>query len=180
MAQADDASRRSRRGESAVPQLATFPSAPTHKHKQPRSSAVVNSMPNRYNCVMTHRQGNITAPMHLNIQDHEMATARAIADYGLDVEFVPQTKGNRTKSADFVAGGVLWEAKAPTSNSLRVVQKRLREALHQSRDLIFDSRRMKGLSNQAIFAEVSKWGNNLRSVRRLLYVDKSGRVTKIK
>lgn len=109
-----------------------------------------------------------------------MDTARAIADYGMDVVFVPRTKGKRAKSADFVADGVLWEVKSPTSSNLRVVQKRLREALHQSRDVIFDSRRMKRLSDKQIQAEVAKWGSSLRHVRRLLYVNRRGEVIKIK
>lgn len=126
------------------------------------------------------RQGTIIAPSNLNIQEHEMDTARSIADYGMNVEFVPRTKGNRAKSADFVADGVLWEVKAPTSDNLRVVQKRLREALHQSRDVIFDSRRMNRLTNKAIQAEVEKWAKNLTSLRRLLYVNRAGQVVKIK
>ncbi len=128
---------------------------------------------------MTAR-GKITAPLDLNIQGHELDTARAIADYGYDVEFVARVKGERVKSADFVADNVMWEVKSPTSNNLRVVQKRIREGLHQSRDLIFDSRRMKGLSNKQIYDEVRKWSFRLRSVRRMLYVDRSGEVIKIK
>lgn len=109
-----------------------------------------------------------------------MATARAIADYGIDIEFVARTKGNRAKSADFVADGVLWEVKSPTSDNLRVVQKRLREAIHQSKDVIFDSRRMRRLPNQQIQTEVEKWASCLTSIRRLLYVNRAGKVIKIK
>lgn len=129
---------------------------------------------------MTRSQGKIIAPSNLNIQAHEMDTARAIADFGMDVEFVPRKIGQRVKSADFVADGVLWEVKSPTSDNLRVVQKRLREAIHQSRDIIFDSRRMKRLSNKQIQTEVEKWTSNLHSVRRLLYVNRLGEVIKIK
>lgn len=109
-----------------------------------------------------------------------MAAARALADYGMDVEFVAQTKGPRAKSADFVAGGVLWEVKSPTSSNLRVVQKRIREALHQSRDIVFDSRRIKGHSNREIQCEVEKWTKSLPFVRRLLYIARDGRVIRIK
>lgn len=129
---------------------------------------------------MNDSQGHIKAPSDLNILPHEMATARAIADYGLDVEFVQKTQGARTKSADFVAGGVLWEVKSPTSDKLRVVEKHLRAAAHQSRDIIFDCRRMKKLREQAIYNEAVKWSGILTSVRRLLFVDRSGHVLKIK
>ncbi len=126
------------------------------------------------------RQGKIIAPLSVNVLPHEMDTARAIADYGYDVEFVPQAKGDRAKSADFVADGVLWEVKSPSSGKLKVVEKHLRSALHQSRDIVFDSRRMKGLSNDRILSEVAKWGASLHHIRRLLYVDKTGSVVKIK
>ncbi|WP_172135384.1 hypothetical protein [Adlercreutzia sp. ZJ473] len=129
---------------------------------------------------MEKRQGTITAPADLNIEEHEMNAARAIASSGIDVEFKPQSKGKRVKNADFIADGVLWEVKSPTSDNIRVVQKRIREAAHQSRDIIFDSRRMKGLSNKRIQDEVSKWAHNLHHVRRLLYINRVGEVIKIK
>ena len=70
---------------------------------------------NDYTVCMKNKQGTIVAPSNLNILPHEMATARALADVGMDVEFVSRTQGNRAKSADFIADGVLWEVKSPTS-----------------------------------------------------------------
>lgn len=129
---------------------------------------------------MTKRQGKIIASSYLNIQPHEIATARSIADIGYDVEFVPRKKGDKVKSADFVADGVLWEVKSPTSSQLRVAEKRLREAVHQSRDIVFDSRRMKHLSDKQIQNEVEKLCRILTSIRRLLYVNRNGEVVRIK
>lgn len=111
---------------------------------------------------------------------HEMATARALADAGYDVEFVHRTWGKRVTSADLVAGGVVWEAKSPSSGQLKVVEKHIRAALHQSRDVIFDCRRMKGLSDEVVEREVRKWTANLTHVRRMLYVNRRGEVVKIK
>ena len=70
--------------------------------------------------------------------------------------------------------------KSPTSANLRVVQKHLRAALHQSRDVIFDCRRMKGAREETVLKEVRKWAGSLASVRRLLFVDRSGGVLRIK
>ena len=130
--------------------------------------------------IMAKRQGNITAPSHLNIQPHEMATARSIADYGMNVEFRERIRGDGVKTPDFLAGGVFWEVKSPTSDKLKVIEKRLREAVHQSRDIIFDSRRMRRLSDKQIYGEVVKWARNLHHVRRLLYINRLGEVIKIK
>ena len=129
---------------------------------------------------MTMLQGTIIAPRHLNIQPHEIATARSIADYGMDVEFKERIRGKGVKTPDFVAGGVLWEVKSPTSGNIRVVEKRLRQAAHQSRDVIFDSRRMKKLADEQIENEVAKWAKQLHHIRRLLYVNRNGEVIKIK
>lgn len=109
-----------------------------------------------------------------------MATARAIADYGMNVEFRARIKGNGVKTPDFLARGVFWEVKSPTSDKLKVIEKRLREAVHQSRDIIFDSRRMRKLSDKQIHDEVVKWAHNLHHVRRLLYINRFGEVIKIK
>ena len=83
-------------------------------------------------------------------------------------------------SADLVADGVMWEAKAPSSGNIRVVQKHIRAALHQSRDVVFDSRRMKGLADEEIEREVRKWTASLTHVRRLLYVNRRGEVIRMK
>ena len=109
-----------------------------------------------------------------------MATARALADAGYDVEFIHRTWGKRVASADMVVDGVIWEVKSPTSGNIRVVQKHIRAALHQSRDVVFDSRRMKGHSDEVIEREVRKWVANLTYVRRMLYVNRHGEVVKIK
>lgn len=129
---------------------------------------------------MEKKQGTIKAPTGLNILPHEMATARALADAGYDVEFMHRTWGKRVTSADMVADGVIWEIKSPSSDKLKVVEKHIRAALHQSRDVVFDSRRMKGHSDEVIEREVRKWTASLTYVRRMLYVNRRGEVVKIK
>ncbi len=129
---------------------------------------------------MAKKTGAIVAPSRLNILPHEMDTARALADAGMDVEFMRRTWGDRVTSADFAADGVVWEVKAPSSGNLRVVEKHLRAALRQSRDIVFDARRMRGLPDSLIEGEVRKWAGSLTRIRRLLYVNKRGGVVRIK
>ena len=129
---------------------------------------------------MAKKQGTIIAPIELNVLPHEMATARALAAAGYDVEFIHRTWGKRVASADMVMDGVIWEIKSPSSDKLKVVEKHIRAALHQSRDVVFDSRRMKGHSDEAIEREVRKWTAKLAYVRRMLYVNRRGEVVRIK
>jgi len=73
-----------------------------------------------------------------------------------------------------------WEIKSPKSDKARVVEKTLRSALHQAHCVIFDARRMKRLPNVVIENEVRKWGAELRSLKRLIYINRSGEVIVIK
>ncbi len=61
----------------------SVPSERTQNTNVPQSTLDGSRIINR----MEKRQGTITAPVDLNIQPHEMAAARSIAAYGMDVEF---------------------------------------------------------------------------------------------
>lgn len=129
---------------------------------------------------MESRSGKIIIEPGVNVWPHEMATAKAFAEAGYTVEFIRRSEGHRVTTADVVINGVVWEIKSPESHQLKVVEKNIRLALHQSRDVIFDSRRMKKLDNDRIEREVRKWAAQLPSLRRLFYVNRRGEVVKIK
>ena len=129
---------------------------------------------------MPQQQGKIVIAPEVNIWPHELKTAEALAAAGYIVEFMRRSEGFRVTTADVVMNGVIWEMKSPESSQLKVIEKNIRHALHQSRDVIFDSRRMKKLDNERIEREVRKWANQLTSVRRLIYINRRGEVVKIK
>ena len=81
---------------------------------------------------MNDHRGRIIAPSNINIQEHEMDTARAIADLEHDVEFAHRNMGKRVTSADVVIHGILWEMKSPTSGSRKAIERNLRKAGRQS------------------------------------------------
>ncbi|MBQ9002875.1 MAG: hypothetical protein IJ087_13570 [Eggerthellaceae bacterium] len=129
---------------------------------------------------MSQQQGKIIIAPGVNVWPHEMKTAEALAAAGYIVEFMRRSEGFRVTTADVVINGVIWEMKSPESSQLKVIEKNIRHALHQSRDVIFDSRRMKKLGNERIEQEVRKWATQLTSVRRLIYINRRGEVVKIK
>ena len=96
------------------------------------------------------------------------------------IEFVPKNEGKRETSPDILMDEKLWEIKSPKFSNLKVVQKRIREALHQSENVVFDSRRMKKVPDNAIRREVEKWSHELRSLQSLIYVSKTGNVEVLK
>ena len=129
---------------------------------------------------MQKSRGNISVAPGANVWPHEMDTAKALADAGYSVEFVMRSEEQRAKSADALIDGELWEMKAPRSGKASAVDKNVRKALHQAKCIVFDSRRMKNMPDATVERELRKSVKVLRSVRRLLFVNRNGEVVDIK
>lgn len=99
---------------------------------------------------MKQPRGKIIIAPDLNVWPHEYETAKALAMAGMTVEFIRRSEEHRTTSADVIVNGLIWEIKAPESDKAKVIEKNLRKALHQSKNVIFDARRMKKLPDMVI------------------------------
>ncbi len=124
--------------------------------------------------------GNITIPADVDVWPHELKTAQALASAGHDVRFVRKSDEPHMRTADLLMDGITWEMKAPKSSQLSAVQRNLRRALGQSPNVVFDSRRLKGLPDAAVERELRKWAGELRSLRHLLFVNRHGKVIEIR
>ena len=129
---------------------------------------------------MLETRGEIIIGSGINVWPHELKTAEALAAAGYTVEFIKRSEKQNDKSADVRIDGLVWEMKAPKSGRTDMIQKNLRRALHQSRNVIFDSRRMKNLPDKAIEREVRLRANELKTLRRLIYVNRSGEVVVVR
>ena len=129
---------------------------------------------------MSKKQGTIEAPSDLNIQEHELSSARALADAGYDVEFAHKAEGKRVTSADVIVNGVLWEMKSPQAGNRKAIERNLRRASRQSTNIIFDSQRMKGMSDAEVERELRKYAVHIKAIRRLRFVNRNRRVIDIK
>lgn len=129
---------------------------------------------------MTKHQGKIIAPSELNIQEHEMSTARAIADVGHDVEFAHRTWGNRVTSPDVIINGVAWEMKSPHSSDKKAIERNLRRACKQSTSIIFDAQRIKGASDAEVERRVRSIYPHIKGIRRLWFVGRDRKIIDIK
>lgn len=129
---------------------------------------------------MVKKKGKIIIAPSINVWPHELKTAEALAEVGYTVEFVPRSTVAFEKSADALIDGIVWEMKAPKAGTPRRVQRTLRDALHQSCCVVFDSRRMKGLPDKVVERELRKWAPELKSLKRLVFVGRGGIVVDIK
>lgn len=127
------------------------------------------------------KPGRVIVASDANVRDHEYATALALArETGYDVEFVRKSDDKRVTTPDALFQGRVWEFKAPISGKSRVIEKHLREALHQSHYIVFDGVRMKGLPDSSILGELRRQLGHLRSIKGLIYVGKDRKVLRLK
>ena len=124
--------------------------------------------------------GKIIKPGDANIWPHEEATANTLTMYGYNVEFIRKSNRDREHSADAYVNKVKWEFKAPTAKHTKTILKNLKEAKWQSDKVILDSRRMKGVPNEAILREVKRSIKEVPEINKLKYISKSGKLVDIK
>lgn len=129
---------------------------------------------------MSKRQGKIIIAHGLNVWEHELRTAQALADAGNVVEFIRRSEEKRAKSADVLIDGVAWEMKSPTADNLHALDRNLRRGLHQSGNIVLDSFRIKRVPDYAVERELRKLAAELRSLKHLKFVNRKRAVIDIK
>lgn len=129
---------------------------------------------------MGNQKGRVIIPAEANVWPHEYRCAKTLADAGHTVEFLIASSGSRVKSADIQMDGVVWEIKCLETDKLATVEKKVRKALHQSRNAIIDSRRMKGLKTSDVERKLRTLADELKSLKRLILISKDGTVIDIK
>lgn len=123
---------------------------------------------------MNRSVGKVLIQPGIDIWPHELKTAQALADAGHSVMFLKRREEKGERTADIAIGNTIWEMKSPKSGKLKRVERTLRDAIHQSPYVIFDSQRIKYLSDSQIHKELEKWAGELRTLRGLIFVTKKG------
>lgn len=129
---------------------------------------------------MTKNTGEIIIKPDVDVWKHEIRTAQALAAAGYTVFFLKRRERDYERTPDVMIDGEVWEMKSPVSGNLAKVRKILRKALSQSNNIIYDSQRVKGTPDLNIERELRKQANDIRSIRRLLFVNKKREIIDIK
>lgn len=114
------------------------------------------------------------------LRAHELLTIYSLVRAGYDVEILPIKYGDHVKSPDIQMNGVEWEMKAPKSNNPKRIERRIRDAVKQSQNVIFDSHRMSNLPDHIIKRHLMKCACAVRTLKRLIFVNKKHEVEVIK
>lgn len=123
--------------------------------------------------------GTIIISDDANVWPHEIKSAKALIKYGHNVEFIPESKKQGEKRADCYLDNVLWEMKAPRGATIDVVERNLRRAAKKSRNVIFDSRRIKQIPDTAIERELAHKLNVIAKIDKIKFINRHSNIIDI-
>ena len=116
--------------------------------------------------------GKIIILPNAAVWPHELSTAKALANAGHTVEFRSNENIEFMKSPDILIDDETWEMKSPTSAKLVAVERNLKKAYHQSKNIVFDSQRMGRLPDKSIQRELVKQFQLTKNIKGLLFVNR--------
>lgn len=126
---------------------------------------------------MTQRKSCIIIDGGRNPWPHEMRVAKIFADAGYFVEFLPES---HIHTADILLNGVDFEIKSPENARAITLERAIKKALKQSRNIIIDSSRMKGHRDDILRKYLIQQAQIRKQIKRMYLVTKHGRIIDIK
>ena len=120
---------------------------------------------------------NIPGNIHPPPERHEIEVAWILArQYGCVVEFLRPIDGYKTKTADIVMNGVMWEMKSPIGSSKsNTLKSQFKKAARQSRFMIVDGRRTK-LEDAFVIKQIQAKISSTTRLKKIIFISKQGKV----
>ena len=116
-------------------------------------------------------KGKIT-PNGVSLEKHENETVVFFTELGYDIELIPPSNSPKSKTPDFIMGGIAWEMKSPQGKSKTSLEHIVKKASKQSENIIIDLSHSKMKEDTAI-REVEKCFYQISSCRRLKIITKN-------
>ena len=124
--------------------------------------------------VNSNHRDNIIIPPGCSPWPHEQRAVRILANIGIKCVFIPEV--NTAKTPDVLIENRQYEIKSPISSKIESVERNLKRAVQKSRYIIFDSSRMRRLSDKLIENELIKQLHAQSVIQEIIFVDKSANV----
>lgn len=121
-------------------------------------------------------KGEIRIPAGINVWQHELSTANALAEAGHVVEFLPTKDIKNTKSPDILMNGEKWELKAPKTDKLSAIERNLKRATKQSGNIVIDSHRLRKIRDSSVQNFLLQKFKQQKTIKKLLFVNRKRQV----
>ncbi len=123
------------------------------------------------------RRGRIVIPAGRKPWPHELRVADILASAGHSVEFLPESN---VRSADILLDGVPYEMKSPFTNKTDKLERNIKRALKQSKNIIFDSSRIKDMRDDNLRRFLMRKAKEQKQIGELIFITKRGQIIDIK
>lgn len=128
---------------------------------------------------LSKNKGEIRIPAGINVWQHELSTANALAGVGYVVEFLPTKDIKNAKSPDILMNGEKWELKAPKTDKLSAIERNLKRATKQSSNIVIDSHRLRKIRDSTVQNFLLQKFKQQKTIKQLLFVNRKRQVIDI-
>lgn len=115
----------------------------------------------------------------INLEAHEYSTLYLLSSFGLNIEVIKPSNTPRTKNADYLINGAVWEGKSPDGSGNSTIGRQFHKAGRQADRLVLDLRRIKIPAIKAEHDALNRFEKS-RNIKRLLLITKDGRLLDVK
>ena len=125
-----------------------------------------------YNIGMRHisyKGGMVIIPANTNPWPHEQRVAKILALAGYRVEFIPEAN---LKTPDIYLNRTMFEIKSPITDNPKKIIRNVKRALEKCQNVIIDSSRVKGLTDESILRTIKSKVKDLPGLKRLILINK--------
>lgn len=127
--------------------------------------------------ILKKRKGKVITPADANPWPHEERVAKILARAGYIVEFIPESS---IKQADILLNGTEYEIKSPITNKPDKLERVIKRALKQSKNIVYDSSRIKDLEDYKLLRFLTSKARQQRQIGKLILITKTGKIIDIK
>ena len=126
--------------------------------------------------IRKNNRGKIIIPGGRKPWPHELRVANILAMAGHNIEFLPESNIN---TADFLLDGIAYELKSPFTNKSDKLERNIKRALKQSKNVILDSSRIKGLRDDKLRCFLIKKAQEQKQINNLIFITRHGQIIDI-
>ncbi len=123
------------------------------------------------------KRGRIIIPGGRKPWPHELRIANILAMAGHNIEFLSESN---ISTADILLDGVEYEIKSPLTNKPDKLERNIKRGLKQSKNIIFDSSRIKNMRDDNLRRFLTKKAKEQKQIGELVLITKRGQIIDIK
>ena len=119
---------------------------------------------------MSKKSYDVIVPHNHKIRPAELEAAGILANhFKTTVRVLPQSKGYKETSADFIIDGSSYELKSPKTSSVRSISNLIQSATKQSRNVVIDIRKSR-ITEKKMIQICNERLKSLKKIKKIVLI----------